>query len=175
MTFPFYEDWVVLFGKDRATGEGAVGPAEAAEAVDREEALGEGDDTNFTINIDDMDFSGNSGSGGGATSTPTSKGGKKRARASDLASMADSFATLVEKAHTSMNELSKRIGYAQDISQARKNVFAELMKLPLQSNDRLRAADEIVKNDKRVDLFFSLPDDHKMEFVCMVLTGILPP
>ncbi|GFZ06210.1 hypothetical protein Acr_18g0003800 [Actinidia rufa] len=113
--------------------------------------------------------------GGGATSTPTSKGGKKRAKASDLASMADSFATLVEKAHTSMNELSKRIGYAQDISQARKNMFAELRKLPLQSNDRLRATDEIVKNDKRVDLFFNLPDDHKMEFVCMVLTGILAP
>ena len=94
MTFPFYEDWVVLFGKDRATGEGAVGPAEA---VDREEALGEGDDTNFTINIDDMDFSGNSGNGGGATSTPTSKGGKKRARASDLASMADSFATWLKR------------------------------------------------------------------------------
>ena len=85
--------------------------------------------------------------------------------------MADSFATLVEKTHTSMNELSKRIGYAQDMSQARKNVFAELMKLP---NDRLRAANEIVKNDKRMDLFFSLPDDHKMEFVCMVLTNILP-
>ncbi|XP_057461107.1 uncharacterized protein LOC130751521 [Actinidia eriantha] len=172
MTFPFYEDWVVLFGTDRATGEGAEGPAEA---VDREEALGEGDDINFTINIDDMDFSGNSGSEGGATSTPTSKGGKKRARASDLTSMANSFATLVEKAHTSMNELSKRIGYAQYISQAMKNVFAELMKLPLQSNDRLRAANEIVKNDKRVDLFFSLPDDHKMEFVCMVLIDILPP
>ena len=77
MTFPFYEDWVVLFGKDRATGEGAEGPAEAAEAVDREEALGEGDDTNFTINIDDMDFSGNSGSGGGATSTPTSREGRR--------------------------------------------------------------------------------------------------
>ena len=89
--------------------------------------------------------------------------------------MADSFATLVEKAHTSMNELSKRIGYAQDISQARKNVFAELMKLPLQSNDRLRVAYEIAKNDKRVDLFFSLPDDHKREIVCMVLTGTLPP
>ncbi|XP_057476010.1 uncharacterized protein LOC130764001 [Actinidia eriantha] len=123
MTFPFYEDWVVLFGKDRATGEGAEG---LAEAVDREEAVGEGDDTNFTINIDDMDFSGNSSSGGGATSTPTSKGGKKRARASDLASMADSFTTLVEKAHTSMNEHSKRIGYAQDISQARKMCLLNL-------------------------------------------------
>ena len=171
MTFPFYEDWVVLFGKDRATGKGVEGPAKAVKVVYREEGLGEGDETNFTINIDDMDFSGNSGSRGGATSTPTSKGGKKRARASDLASMADSFATLVEKTHTSMNELSKRIGYAQDMSQARKNVFAELMKLP---NDRLRAANEIVKNDKRMDLFFSLPDDHKMEFVCMVLTNILP-
>ncbi|GFZ21494.1 hypothetical protein Acr_29g0006560 [Actinidia rufa] len=86
ITFSFYEDWLVLFGKDRVTGEGAEDPAEAVEVVDREEALGEGKDTNFTINIDDTDFSDNSGSGGGATSTPTSKGGKKRARASDLAS-----------------------------------------------------------------------------------------
>ena len=61
MTFPFYEDWLVLFGKDRAP----------VEAIDREEALGEGEDTNFTINIDEIDFSSNSGSGGGATSTPT--------------------------------------------------------------------------------------------------------
>ena len=61
----------MLFGKDRATGEGAEGPADV---VDREEALGKGEDTNFTINIDEMEFSGNSGSGGGATSTHTREG-----------------------------------------------------------------------------------------------------
>ncbi|XP_028112616.1 uncharacterized protein LOC114310731 [Camellia sinensis] len=40
-SFPYYEDWLVLFGKDRATGELAEDPVDAVEAIAVEEAMGE--------------------------------------------------------------------------------------------------------------------------------------
>ncbi|KAI8006384.1 hypothetical protein LOK49_LG07G00055 [Camellia lanceoleosa] len=36
--FPFYEDWLILFGKDRATGELAKDPANAVAAMEKEDA-----------------------------------------------------------------------------------------------------------------------------------------
>ncbi|THF99766.1 hypothetical protein TEA_005403 [Camellia sinensis var. sinensis] len=40
------------------------------------------------------------------------------------------------------------------------------------SNIRLRAATLIVKDAERVDLFFSLPEEEKMEWVCLLLDGV---
>ncbi|KAI8021647.1 1-phosphatidylinositol-3-phosphate 5-kinase FAB1B [Camellia lanceoleosa] len=68
-----------------------------------------------------------------------------------------------------MAEIAHRIGYAHDISEARKLVNGELSKLPLNSNDRLRAPTLIVKDAERVNLFFSLPEEEKMEWVCLLL------
>ncbi|KAL7200009.1 hypothetical protein ACSBR2_022172 [Camellia fascicularis] len=39
--FPYYEDWLILFGNDKATGELAEGPAESVAAMENEEAIGE--------------------------------------------------------------------------------------------------------------------------------------
>ena len=40
-SFPYYEDWLVLFGKDRATGDLAEGPADFVAAIGTEEATQE--------------------------------------------------------------------------------------------------------------------------------------
>ena len=37
MSFPYYEDWLILFGKDRAIGNMAEGPADSMAALNREE------------------------------------------------------------------------------------------------------------------------------------------
>ena len=36
-TFPYFDEWIQIFGKDRATGEFAEGPADAVEAMNAEE------------------------------------------------------------------------------------------------------------------------------------------
>ncbi|KAI8010675.1 Protein TIFY 8 [Camellia lanceoleosa] len=107
--------------------------------------------------------------------TPCNQGGsgttsKKRAREAKgitkrLAVMA------VKKTNTTMEEIAHRFGYAHDLSLARKLVKWGTNQVALNTNDRLRAATLIVKDAKRVDLFFSLPEEDKMEWVCLLLAG----
>ncbi|CAL5362387.1 unnamed protein product [Camellia sinensis] len=85
--------------------------------------------------------------------------------------MAVEFGSFFKKTNTTMEEIAHRIGYAQDLSQARKLVNGELAKLRLNTNDRLRAATLIVKDAERGDLFFSFLEEEKIEWVCLLLAG----
>ncbi|GMP91427.1 hypothetical protein CsSME_00042134 [Camellia sinensis var. sinensis] len=175
--FPYYEDWLILFGKDRVTGALAESPADMVTALEKEDQT---TDECYTpmmdllvVNNMDCSLSANGTPTNQSTSATTSK---KRARESEgiakgLAEMATQFGSFFEKPNTTMAEIAYRIGYAHDISKARKLVNGELSKLPLNSNDRLRAATLIVKDAERVDLFFSLPEEEKMERVCLLLGG----
>ncbi|CAL5441922.1 unnamed protein product [Camellia sinensis] len=170
--FIYYEDWVILFGKDRATGVLAEGPAGMVDALEKEDQTTEECYTPI-VDLPDCSLS--------ASGTPCNQGGlgttsKKRAReaegiAKGLVDMAVEFGSFFKKTNTTMEEIAHRIGYAQDLSQARKLVNGELAKLRLNTNDRLRAATLIVKDAERVDLFFSLPEEEKMEWVCLMLAG----
>ncbi|CAL5325160.1 unnamed protein product [Camellia sinensis] len=145
--FIYYEDWVILFGKDRATGVLAEGPA------------------------DMVDASGTPCNQGGSGTTSKKRAREAEGIAKGLVDMAVEFGSFFKKTSTTMEEIAHRIGYAQDLSEARKLVNGELAKLRLNTNDRLRAATLIVKDAERVDLFFSLPEEEKMEWVCLLLAG----
>ncbi|CAL5403039.1 unnamed protein product [Camellia sinensis] len=170
--FIYYEDWVILFGKDRATGVLAEGPADMVDALEKEDQTTEECYTPI-VDLPDCSLS--------TSGTPCNQGGsgttsKKRAReaegiAKGLVDMAVEFGSFFKKTNTTMEEIAHRIGYAQDLSQARKLVNGELAKLRLNTNGRLRAATLIVKDAERVDLFFSLPEEEKMEWVCLLLAG----
>ncbi|KAL7218777.1 hypothetical protein ACSBR2_011945 [Camellia fascicularis] len=112
--FPFYEDWLILFEKDRATGELAEDLADAVAAMEKEDANAnatteEGEQSHveqFSMNMGDMDYS---------MST------------------------------------------------------AKLLKLPMSNTQRLMTASMMVKDEDKVDLFFSLDDNDKMEWVSLLL------
>ncbi|KAL6960110.1 hypothetical protein U1Q18_048613 [Sarracenia purpurea var. burkii] len=128
--FPYYEDWQILFGKDRATGE-MEGPVDTVHALDREEEEEEEE------NVDKDD-----------SSPIESKGSKKRGRATDgdsagPSSMANSFGKFFEATNHNMAYTAKRIGYAQDLFEARKKVYGVLLKLPLDIQTRMKAASMI--------------------------------
>ncbi|KAF5940910.1 hypothetical protein HYC85_022077 [Camellia sinensis] len=160
--FPYYED--------RATGALAESPANMVATLEKEDQT---TDECYTpmmdlpgVNNMDCSLSANGTPTNQSTSATTSK---KRARESEgiakgFAEMATQFGSFFEKTNTTMAKIAHRIGYAHDISEARKL-------LPLNSNDRLRAATLIVKDAERVDLFFSLPEEEKMEWVCLLLDG----
>ncbi|KAF5947136.1 hypothetical protein HYC85_017364 [Camellia sinensis] len=158
--FIYYEDWVILFGKDRATGVLAEGPVDMVDALEKEDQTTEECYTPI-VDMPDCSLS--------ASGTPCNQGGsgttsKKRAReaegiAKGLVDMAIEFGSFFKKTNTTMEEIAHRIG---------KLVNGELAKLRLNTNDRLRAATLIVKDAERVDLFFSLPEEEKMEWtLCM--------
>lgn len=68
-------------------------------------------------------------------------------------------------------EIAHRIGYFHDLSQQMRLVNTELLKLPMSTSQRLKVASMIVKDEELVYLFFSLEEDDKMEWVCMLLEG----
>ncbi|KAG5548929.1 hypothetical protein RHGRI_014334 [Rhododendron griersonianum] len=190
--FPMYDDWLLIFGKDRANGNLAEGSGESVAAIEREEAVEleyYSHVMDFSLGADmagDMDFSvpHNTPQSAAAAAAPQSAAapsssnivGKKRGRASDgitkgLIQMAQAFGTFFEKNNTTMTEISQRMGYSQDLSNARKQVNEALKSLPLSIEERLKAASMIVDNPQRVDLFFS--QDEKIAWVFMLLGGLV--
>ncbi|CAL5438093.1 unnamed protein product [Camellia sinensis] len=80
-----------------------------------------------------------------------------------------------------MVEIAHMIGYSHDLSQQRRLVNEELLKLPMSTTQRLMAASIIVKDEDKVDLFFSLDENDKMKWdfvgcglVWLIVTHRLP-
>ncbi|KAI8002022.1 hypothetical protein LOK49_LG09G00302 [Camellia lanceoleosa] len=121
-SFPYYEDWLVLFGKDRATGELAKDPADAVEAIAVEEAMGEKGDGSPAKQFNVADFECSMSTNGNASNSSTfSKGGTKRARttegiASNIATITETLSSFLDKTDTRLGEIVKRIGYQHDLS-----------------------------------------------------------
>ncbi|KAL7246857.1 hypothetical protein ACSBR2_001881 [Camellia fascicularis] len=77
-SFPYYEDWLVLFGKDKATSELAEDPADAVEALAVEEAMGEKGDGSPAKQFNVVDFECSMSTNGNASNFSTfSKGEQK--------------------------------------------------------------------------------------------------
>ncbi|XP_058202615.1 uncharacterized protein LOC131317052 [Rhododendron vialii] len=184
---PYFEEWLHLFGNDRANGDLAEGPADTMAAMEREaatEELGYESPTSG-LGTSFMDYSMPEGpnvgnSHGGQSSVPPSSNvaGKKRKRAADgitkgLSDMAEAFGTFFENTNTRMGEIGHRMGYDEDLSLQRKQVNAELMDHPLDWEQRLRAATLIVQEAQRVDLFFSFPKEDQVGWVALLLAGAI--
>ncbi|GMP70805.1 hypothetical protein CsSME_00029503 [Camellia sinensis var. sinensis] len=178
--FPFYEDWLILFGKDRATGELAEDPADAVAAMEKEDANAttEGEQSpveQFSMNMSDMDYS-MSTSSNISNRADSTKTRKKVARhteriPTDLSEMAKNLGSFIENTNTTMVEIAHRIGHSHDLSQQRRLVNEKLLKLPMSTTQRLMAASMIVKDEDKVDLFFSLDENDKIEWVSLLLEG----
>ncbi|KAL7219932.1 hypothetical protein ACSBR2_012901 [Camellia fascicularis] len=98
--FSFYEDWLILFGKDRSTGELAKDPADAVVAMEKEDANAtteEGEQSlveQFSMNMGDTDYLMFT-AGNVPNSADSTKTGKKQAR-------------LAEGIPTELSEMAKK-------------------------------------------------------------------
>ncbi|KAL7210786.1 hypothetical protein ACSBR2_013790 [Camellia fascicularis] len=113
-SFPYYEDWLVLFGKERATGELAEDPADAVEAIAVKEAMGEkcGGSPAKQFNVADIEGS-MSTNGNASNSSTFSKGGTKRGRTaegitSNIATMTETLGSFLDKTDTRLGEIVKK-------------------------------------------------------------------
>ncbi|GFZ00794.1 RNA-binding (RRM/RBD/RNP motifs) family protein [Actinidia rufa] len=114
----------------RVTGDLAEGPADSVAAIETEEANKEQGPESPVLQFSVADME-------SISANWISKG---------LAQMADAFGIMFENTNNRMAEIAHRIGYAHDLSQQRRQVNAELSQLPLDSNQRLRAATMIVQD-----------------------------
>ncbi|KAA8546328.1 hypothetical protein F0562_002933 [Nyssa sinensis] len=92
--FPYYDQWCIIFGKDRATGEIVEGPCDAVKDIDH----GEGDDaeSNINTNIDGIEpsISVSQSPINDNVGTSQPNGSKKKSRSGDL--LANSMSEMAE-------------------------------------------------------------------------------
>ncbi|XP_058223063.1 uncharacterized protein LOC131332783 [Rhododendron vialii] len=128
--FPYYDDWLTLFGKDRANRNLAKALAETVAAMVGEPSTTEqgyyspvmdfslGGDTEFPLGRG-TEFSVPHNTPQSAAPSSSNMVGKKRARADDeiskgLSNMAEAFGTFFQDVNNTMAEIAHRVGYAHD-------------------------------------------------------------
>ncbi|XP_041998810.1 uncharacterized protein LOC121748487 isoform X1 [Salvia splendens] len=186
-SWPFWEDWKIIFGKDRATGGLAEGVGEAVTSNDVDEpiaSIGESGDyypsfedflgsehvqPSFTNDVED-DTSAQSGQNA-AAAVPVPKKTKCKRTGSDDDSR---LISLIDKLHAETNArldtLSARIGYEMDLGKFRQAIFPHLENIPeLTESQRYDLCDIIGKENSRLEIFTGLPDAKKPGYVMRIL------
>ncbi|KAL8555156.1 hypothetical protein ACS0TY_003093 [Phlomoides rotata] len=78
----------------------------------------------------------------------------------------------LQSTESTLNGLAQRIGYEQDAKLSRTELFQIMNGIEgLTLKDKLKVSDELVRNTERLELFLSLPDDAKSEYVHMLPDG----
>lgn len=181
--WPFWEDWKIIFGKDRASGSNAEDVMEQVKALYSQQNL-ENTDTipgeDFGLNNLFTEEGACESLGTNATAdsvtageraAPLPKRSNKKRKGDDGL---DRMYTLLHKMHEDANSrlqlLSTRIGYEVDLSQARKDVFDRLGDIPgLSMDDKFDVCEMLAKEPDRLDIFMGLPEIARYAYVMRVL------
>ncbi|XP_073301192.1 uncharacterized protein [Primulina huaijiensis] len=173
-SWPYYNDWCEIFGRDRSTGERSESFADSVQEDDLNlgntdgGAVGVGldkfldgfEDNADSILVSDPIFS-------DATSGKKSVG-KKRKRSAEIEDrIVDAMNKFSDMTHVSIDELSKKIGYDPV---ATKDVFDAISAIPgMTVDERVFVGDKLVENPKKLAYFFSLPDEARNSLVKQIL------
>ncbi|XVF86106.1 hypothetical protein PTKIN_Ptkin18bG0014500 [Pterospermum kingtungense] len=192
--FPFYYNFVTIFGKDRANGQDAETAAEAVEGQDKKDSEddngcgpfnsktddvsvhfvpdGQYDtsqaDTDAKVDVATSTIHPNIGKGAHGT-------GKKKAKTAygnnPLVHHVLRFQTAYEKTTEQIAGIASFFIKETEVSDRRQALFNELKKLDgFSRKEMLIAGEYMVRNTYKIDYFFSLPTDFKHEYIKMVLT-----
>ncbi|KAL8513375.1 hypothetical protein ACS0TY_012725 [Phlomoides rotata] len=161
-SWPYYEAWLNIFGKDRATETG------------EEENLFTGEAAGMGANVagENEKMAENTSvckptplSGG-----VTSKGKKRKGTMNEMTALVDTLGHFIESTDKSFNTLATRIGPESDAKQSRMSLNDIMKQIPeLSVHAKLKVSDELVQNTARMELFLSLPQDEQVEYVHMLL------
>ncbi|KAL8463318.1 hypothetical protein ACS0TY_034101 [Phlomoides rotata] len=79
---------------------------------------------------------------------------------------------LCDTASNRLGEIAQRIGHDQDMFTARKMIYSSVSKMNMLTlQEKLCATALIARNTEDIDVFFSLLDTDRMEWVTMLLNG----
>ncbi|KAI6670327.1 hypothetical protein NL676_005212 [Syzygium grande] len=103
---------------------------------------------------------------------------RKRAKASDkwaagLVEIASTFGSFMEKANERMEMIASRIGHAKDLDDDKRKINEELLKMSLDTMDRIKLCRKIVKDPENIHLFFGFQGDDRKAFVDMLLQEMI--
>ncbi|KAA8540028.1 hypothetical protein F0562_026720 [Nyssa sinensis] len=176
--FPFYDQWSIIFGKDKATGERAEGPADDVEELDEKEVAEFENNFNESFNgtkayVSVRQTPNNVITGPSRQSGYKKMSGNGNLLAASIGEMADAFQGFADDAKNSMSVIASRIGHEVEVSANIRVVFGELSRvLNLSADDIMRAASIPVNDSAKIDIFMSLPNSFREVWVVKLLGGI---
>ncbi|GER27008.1 ABC-2 type transporter family protein [Striga asiatica] len=178
--WPFFLDWMEIFEKDHATGEGAQGFTNAVNGVLH--------DTNVEVprpnptkdpRAEQFDYPQNnydsfSAQAGESSASSKSKRDGKRKRNVELEDkIVRPLSSVCQETNSRLSELSTRVGHDVDAKAQRTAVYDALQKIStLTTDERVAVARYLSKNVDEMELFFSMDDDGKRSMVYQILTGL---
>ncbi|CAL5327460.1 unnamed protein product [Camellia sinensis] len=187
-SFPYFDSWIHIFGKDRATGEFAEGPADAVDAINAEEELLFNSLTDDGTFLEHMGISSHIGEGINCSSSSSQRppesstkknDNKKRPRGNDdvvegLSMIANKLGEVFSATNEKLDFIGRRMGYEHDLASKRASLNDELIKLPIALDERLDACEIISQSAQKLDMFFSLTHDDKLRWVMRLLRRSAP-
>ncbi|XP_057811839.1 uncharacterized protein LOC131026082 [Salvia miltiorrhiza] len=181
-SWPYHDDWKIIFGKDRANGDEAEDLMEAAHDMYRNIDLNPPIDPlgDYHVSLEDIFENGEMADSVSQTHKPevTKKGdeevrasSRKRKRSSGIDDrMFEAFSDISRGTESRLEIIVESMGYDKDVSKARKEVFAQLSAIPgLSKTDKFEITDLLAKEVERLDVFASLPDEEKADYVFYLL------
>ncbi|XP_057777941.1 uncharacterized protein LOC130996661 [Salvia miltiorrhiza] len=182
-SWPYLEDWKLIFGKDRATGDEAEDLMEAAHDMYRKIDLSQlNDGGDYHVSLEDIFENDISCDNVSQTrnreeskpveqEAPTSSKKRRRSVGFD-----DKFFEALHEVgrgtESRLETISSRMGYDFDVSKARKEVFAKLSGIPgLSQTDKFEIYNMLAKEVELLDVFSSLPEGANEDYVLFLLAS----
>ena len=187
-SWPYWEDWKTVFGKDRGNGVGAEDVSHADDILHEKDATVADESEPIMTPYTLEDFfteeqieecvnceaatevlAGDSDTKSVRSPASTKKKSRKR-KEEVLESMLEVMTKIHDDTSDRLQTLSSRIGYDFDLSAKRVEISKMLDEIPLLSKKhRFMALDILVKEPERLDLFtgFSLTD--KYDYILHIL------
>ncbi|KAL1553434.1 hypothetical protein AAHA92_14112 [Salvia divinorum] len=182
-SWPYWNDWKYIFGKDRASGGASEWVTQVEKNVQQEDIIADNDGSgDYHVFLDDIlaeehvHFTGGSEAGEHSSSNTQKEPfvAKKASRNRKGTDEGEGLLKLLGKLHAETNArldtLSTRIGYDMDLGKARQEIFRHLDNMPgLSAAQRYDICDIIGKENSRLEIFMGLPDVKKPGYVIRVM------
>ncbi|KAL1567440.1 hypothetical protein AAHA92_02919 [Salvia divinorum] len=159
-SWPFWEDWKQIFGKDRAIGGTSEVIGKAVKNSVHEEHVADMDgrsDKNIRFDdvlVDDL-LQETCGTDHGCDNGDT---------------LLKLLGKLNAETNARLETLSMRIGYEMDLGKAQQNVFNQLGSIPaLSEEQRYDLCDIVGKDNSILEIFMGLPEPSKLGYVMRIL------
>ncbi|KAI8558388.1 hypothetical protein RHMOL_Rhmol04G0088100 [Rhododendron molle] len=201
-TFPYFDDWQFMFGKDRATGAGVETPASMGRASNANQSLPTFNDCYIPQFGEDYGaFQNDSPMSPATPTTPTTPipqtftphsslptstpqtsvphpnvGGIKRKRTrmgDEELSMFASMKNWMTSSDGHMEKMVNCFGYDKELSARRTQVPDELSKLDITLTEKFKLGAVICQEEQRVDNFYGIKPEERQAYVEAILSGVV--
>lgn len=177
-SWPYYERWTEVFGKDRATGTTAEDVIEVVNDLIIEDGLNAAELGHDDVAADPVEQpiptdTEDSEATSYRHAAGTSKLPRKRKQADSIDKTLCELLTQMQRdTNSRLESIAHRIGYQSDLGQARKEVWAMLETIPeLSLDETFDAADILIGNPQKLEFFSGLPSPARPAYVWRLLNG----